>query len=152
MLLVNAGGRDFAIDVGLIRAIERPLHRVRLPGAPAYVRGVVEVRGLAVAVVDLAMRLGLPGTPKEQPAQAAVVVVDSSESVGFAVDAVGEVIALAPSSLTDLGPRGAAAGLRAITPGGAVLLEVEPLVDGRPLEPALGVLEPAPGAREEANA
>ena len=155
VLLVKAGGRDFAIDVGLIRAIERPAHRVRLPGAPAYVRGVVEVRGLAVAVVDLAMRLGLsdapaPGTPKEQ--HAAVVVVDSSEPVGFAVDALGEVVAITPSSLTDLGPRGAAAGLRAITPDGAVLLEVEPLVDGRPLEPALGVLEPAPDAHEEASA
>jgi purine-binding chemotaxis protein CheW len=157
VLLVKAGGRDFAIDVGLIRAIERPTHRVRLPGAPAYVRGVVEVRGMAVAVVDLAMRLGLhdapapgPGTPKDQVTQAAVVVVDSSEPVGFAVDAVGEVVALAPSSLTDLGPRGAAAGLRAITPDGAVLLEVEPLVDGRPLEPAQGVLAPAP--HEEAKA
>jgi purine-binding chemotaxis protein CheW len=144
VLLVKAGGRDFAIDVGLIRAIERPAHRVRLPGAPAYVRGVVEVRGLAVAVVDLAMRLGLSDAPKEQAAHAAaaVVVVDSSEPVGFAVDAVGDVVALAPSSLVDLGPRGAAAGLRALTPDGSVLLEVEPLVDGRSLEPALSVLEP----------
>ena len=149
VLLVTAGGRDFAIDVGLIRAIERPPHRVRLPGAPAYVRGVVEVRGMAVAVVDLAMRLGLqeapaPGTPKEQAAHAAVVVVDSSEPVGLAVDAVGDVVALSPSALVDLGPRGAAAGLRGVTPDGTVLLEVEPLVDGRPLEPALSVLEPAP--------
>lgn len=138
VLRVKAGGRDFALDVGLVRAIERPAHRVRLPGAPPYVRGVVEVRGQAIPVVDLAARLGLPVSPPvaEQP----VVVVDSPEPVALAVDALGEVADLAPESLRELGPAGLAAGLRAVAPDGTVVLEVEPLVDGRPLEPASGVL------------
>lgn len=147
VLRVTAGGRDFALDVGLVRAIERPAHRVRLPGAPPYVRGVVEVRGQAVAVVDLAARLGLQGSPPtpEQP----VVVVDSVEPVGLAVEVLGEVEALAPEALRELGPLGLSAGLRAIAPDGTVLLEVEPLVDGRPLQPAEAVLAEA---REQASA
>ena len=146
VLRVTAGGREFALDVGLVRAIERPVHRVRLPGAPAYVRGVVEVRGQAVAVVDLAARLGLPASTPG-PDQA-VVVVDSAEPVALAVDALGEVDALAPEELRELGPRGLAAGLRAVAPGGTVVLEVEPLVDGRPLEPAgLALIEQEQQAR-----
>lgn len=144
---MTAGGREFALDVGLVRAVERPLHRVRLPGAPPYVRGVVEVRGQAVAVVDLAARLGLPASAAvpEQP----VVVVDSAEPVGLAVDALGGVDALAPEALRELGPLGLSAGLRAVAPDGTVLLEVEPLVDGRPLQPAEAVLA---GSREQASA
>jgi purine-binding chemotaxis protein CheW len=138
VLRVKAGGHDFALDVGLIRAIERPTYRVRLPGAPSYVRGVVEVRGVAVAVVDLAARLGLPPGPPS--AEQAVVVVDSAEPVGLAVDALGEVTALPLHALSDLGARGAAAGLRGRTSDGAVLLEVEPIVDGRALEPAMSAL------------
>lgn len=147
VLRVTAGGRDFALDVGLVRAIERPAHRVRLPGAPPYVRGVVEVRGQAIPVVDLAARLGLPVSPPvtEQP----VVVVDSSEPVALAVDALGEVEDLAPEALRELGPAGLAAGLRAVAPDGTVVLEVEPLVDGRPLEAASGVLS---AAQEQASA
>lgn len=142
MLRVRAGGRDFALDVGVVRAIERPAHRVRLPGAPPYVRGVVEVRGQAVAVVDLAARLGLIAQGGADPA---VVVVDSLEPVGLSVEALGDVAAVAPESLVDLGPRGHAAGLRARAPDGTVVLEVESLVDGRPLEPAAAVLDGGDG-------
>lgn len=138
VLRVKAGGRDFALDVGLVRAIERPAHRVRLPGAPTYVRGVVEVRGQAVAVLDLAARLGL--TPSAPGPEQAVVVVDSAEPVALAVDALGEVEAIEPASLRELGARGLAAGLRAITADGTIVLEVEPLVDGRPLEAATAIL------------
>ncbi|MCO5170521.1 MAG: chemotaxis protein CheW [Planctomycetes bacterium] len=139
VLRVRAGGREFALDVGLVRAIDRPAHRVRLPGAPPYVRGVVEVRGQAVAVVDLAARLGLPPQATAEPA---VVVVDSLEPVGLWVEALGDVDAVAPGSLVDLGPPGLAAGLRAVAVDGTVVLEVEPLVDGRALEPAAPVLAP----------
>ncbi len=148
MLRVTAGGREFALDVGLVRAIERPAHRVRLPGAPPYVRGVVEVRGQAVAVVDLAARLGL--APTAPGPDQAVIVVDSAEPVALAVDALGGVDTLAPEALRELGPAGLAAGLRAIAPDGAVVLEVEPLVDGRPLEAATTVL--LDDEREQASA
>lgn len=149
VLRVKAGGRDFALDVGLVRAIERPAHRARLPGAPAYVRGVVEVRGLVVTVIDLAARLGLPPAPAGA-ADPAVVVVDSAEPMGLGVEGLGEVVSLPAGAIADLGPRGTAAGLRGVTEDGTVVLEVEPLVDGRALEPALPLL--APAAKQGASA
>lgn len=150
VLRVTAGGRRFALDAGLVRGVERPGRRVRLPGAPAYVRGVVEVQGSVVVVVDLARRLGLaPDDPCEDvdDIERAVVVVDSSEPVGLAVDDPGDVIALDPATLIELGPAGAAAGLRGLTPDGVVLLEVEPVVDGRTLAPAGPVLDRLLAAR-----
>lgn len=151
VLRVTAGGRRFALDAGLVRGVERPGRRVRLPGAPGYVRGVVEVQGSVVVVVDLARRLGL--SPHDERAddvddiERAVVVVDSSEPVGLAVDDPGDVIALDPATLIELGPAGAAAGLRGLTPDGVVLLEVEPVVDGRTLAPAGPVLDRLLAAR-----
>lgn len=137
VLRVTAGGRTFGIDAGLVRGLERPLRRVRLPGAPPWVRGVVEVRGTVVVVIDLATRLGLQAP---SPADPVVVVVDSVEPVGLQVDGPGEVVTLDPAALRDLGPAGATAGLRSAAPGGAVLLDLEAIVDGRPLAPALGPL------------
>jgi len=150
VLRVTAGGRRFALDAGLVRGVERPGRRVRLPGAPAYVRGVVEVQGSVVVVVDLARRLGLAPDDSADDVddiERAVVVIDSSEPVGLAVDDPGDVIALDPSTLIELGPAGAAAGLRGLTPDGVVLLEVEPVVDGRALAPAGPVLDQLLAAR-----
>lgn len=143
VLRVSAGGRRFAIDAGLVRGVERPARRVRLPGAPDFVRGVVEVQGAVVVVIDLARRLGLEASA---PAgvDPAVVVVESTEPIALAVDDPGSVAAVDAEALLDLGPAGAAAGLRGLLPDGAALLALEAVVDGRTLAPVGPVLEARP--------
>lgn len=128
---VTAGGRRFALDVGVVQGIERPRRWARLPLAPNYVLGVCEFAGEAVAVVDLAARLGLPAGPEQ--ATAGVVLLDSAEPVGLAVEAIEGVGEIDLAIGIDLGPTGQAAGARGLAPDGRILLESEPLVDGRPL-------------------
>lgn len=148
VLQVTAGARGFALDVTQIRSIERPARWARLPWAPDYVRGVSEVRGLVVVVIDLAARLGLP--PGLLQATQGVVVIDSAEPVGLAVEAIGDVVPIAPDGLRELGPAGRRAGIQGIDVSGLVLLDGEPLVDGRDLAPIDSVLT-TPATPKEAT-
>lgn len=131
VLNVVAGGRKFAIDIGVVQGIERPRRWARLPLAPPYVLGVCEIGGTVVAVVDLATRLGLPAGPEQQTG--GVVLLDSAEAVGLAVEGIDGVGELDLEAGIDLGPTGHAAGARGLGSTGRILLESEPLVDGRPL-------------------
>jgi len=138
VLEVVAGGQPFALDVAVIQGIERPRRWARLPWAPPYVRGICEFGGEVVTVVDLAARLALKSG--EEQGTAGVVLLDSAEPVGLAVEAIEGVGVLDLEAGVLLGPTGLGAGARGLGPDGRVLLEGEPLVDGRPLTPLLEVL------------
>ena len=131
VLLIAAGGRRFALDLAVVQGIERPRRWARLPLAPAYVLGVCEVAGAVVAVVDLALRLGLQRSPAQE--SGGVVLLESAEPVGLAVDEIEGVGELDLERGVDLGPTGQGAGARGVSSLGRVLLESEPIVDGRPL-------------------
>ncbi|MBL4847319.1 MAG: chemotaxis protein CheW [Planctomycetes bacterium] len=131
VLDVVAGGQRFAIDIGVVQGIERPRRWARLPFAPPYVLGICEIAGTVVAVVDLAIRLRLPAS--QGPSAGGVVLLDSAEPIGLAVEEIRGVGELDLSAGIDLGPTGQAAGARGLAADGRILLESEPLVDGRPL-------------------
>ena len=54
------GDELFAINVSQVREVLEVTHITRVPTAPDYMRGVVNVRGKAIPVVDLRLRFGLP--------------------------------------------------------------------------------------------
>jgi purine-binding chemotaxis protein CheW len=90
-LSVRIGGGEFAMDIMAIREIRGWIASTPLPHAPSYVRGMINLRGAALAIIDFAERLGLQGQP---PSAASVVVVVESEGqvVGLLVDAVCDII------------------------------------------------------------
>lgn len=60
---VRLGGLDCAVDVLSIAEIVNPLPVTPVPGGPALVEGLVELRGRFLPVIDLRRRLGLPVGP-----------------------------------------------------------------------------------------
>ncbi|HUK63652.1 MAG TPA: chemotaxis protein CheW [Dongiaceae bacterium] len=87
-MVFRLGDRSYGIDLGAVREILRPRPATRLPGAPAAVLGLVNVRGRIVTVVDLATTLGL----RASPAPGAVMLVEHGPKlVGAAVDEVLDV-------------------------------------------------------------
>ena len=73
-----------------VREVIRVSEITRVPQAPSHVRGVANLRGRILAVVELRSRLGLP--PAEPTARARVVVVEVRDRVlGLLVDAVSQV-------------------------------------------------------------
>jgi len=91
------GDELFAIDVAQVREVlELPLI-TRVPTAPAYMRGVVNVRGKAVPVVDLRTKFGLPVTAETLASRIIVMELDldgESTVIGGITDSVHEVIEL----------------------------------------------------------
>ena len=89
LLIVELRGGLYGIDSTTVREIVTVLEATRLPGAPAHVRGVVNLRGQLLTVVDLGHRLtGQPSTA----AEGSIVVIMSSDRVlGVLVEDVHDV-------------------------------------------------------------
>jgi purine-binding chemotaxis protein CheW len=69
-----------------------------VPHAPAPVRGITNMRGRVLAVVDLRVRLGLP--PVAIDSQSRILVVSSRErSIGLLADAARQVVKILPSGV-----------------------------------------------------
>lgn len=107
-MLCRLGGRTYGVDLLAIREIIPVRGATRLPQSPAYVAGLMNVRGTIVTVIDLSRRLGGPGTGTD----ASVVLVEHrGKLVGVAVDEVTEVLRLRPDEIDPPGPEYAAAGV-----------------------------------------
>ena len=89
LLIVELRGGLYGIDSSLVREIVAELEAARLPGAPTHVRGVVNLRGQLLTVVDLGHRL--TNTPATTPNGSIVVVTAAERTLGLVVDDVHEV-------------------------------------------------------------
>ncbi|RNF33199.1 chemotaxis protein CheW [Paracoccus methylarcula] len=83
--------QDFCIDIGLVREIRGWSPTTVLPHAPHYVKGVINLRGSVVTVVDLSARLGFGAT---EPSQRHVVIIAMHERriVGLLADLVSDIV------------------------------------------------------------
>jgi chemotaxis signal transduction protein len=87
---VRAGGEQYALPVQGVREITRRERITPVPGAPAGVLGVWNLRGDVIAAVDLASLLGLEGAADSDEAR--MVVAEHGElRAGLTVEAVTEV-------------------------------------------------------------
>ncbi len=93
---------EFAIDILFVQEINRMLQITKVPNAPAFVSGVVNLRGRVIPVIDLRTKLGIE--VKKHDKNTRIVVVEVKEkTVGFIVDAVKEVLRI-PASITEPPP------------------------------------------------
>lgn len=96
------GNELFAINVAQVREVLEVSTITRVPTAPDYMRGVVNVRGKAIPVVDLRLRFGLAAT-KDTVSTRVIVMelqLDGETAVlGGVADSVHEVIELDPSKI-----------------------------------------------------
>jgi len=96
------GDELFAIVVSHVREVLEIGRVTQVPTAPEYMRGVVNVRGKAIPVVDLRRRFGLPPAPDTLNTRIVVMelVLDGEPTVvGGVADSVHEVIELEPSQI-----------------------------------------------------
>jgi purine-binding chemotaxis protein CheW len=95
-LRLSLGSDPYAVRIDSVREILEVAQLTPLPLMPAFVRGVMNLRGAVVPVIDLAARLGLPATVLAR--RSCVVMVDvrpaqdqPAYTIGVLVDAVYEV-------------------------------------------------------------
>ena len=128
-MLVSAGGKRFALPLGLIREVVTARPYTPLPGSPPWVGGLVNVRGRVVTVVDLSARLRLPAA-SELPGHRVVVVSSRDREVGIAVEDVLRIVRVPATEVEPLAaaevPLGGAAFLtRALRTEQATFMAVD---------------------------
>jgi len=96
------GDELFAIDVAGVREVLDLSEITRVPSAPAYLRGVVNVRGSAIPVVDLRRKFGLSPAPDTVSSRIVVLELELDGEltvVGGLADSVHEVLELERSQI-----------------------------------------------------
>ncbi len=97
-------GELFAIEVARVREVLDLSEITRVPGAPPYMRGIVNVRGSAIPVVDLRRKFDLP--PASDTVNTRIVVIELQLDgelvvVGGLSDSVHEVLELSRAEIGD---------------------------------------------------
>ena len=101
-LTFTLGSELFALDIGWVKEILDDKNITKIPRTPDFVRGVINVRGRAIPVVDLRLKFGMPAT--ELATNTCVIIAEvemQGEKVvmGALADAVQEVLELRPDDI-----------------------------------------------------
>lgn len=89
---------EYGADIVKVTVIERMLHIARVPATPAYIKGVINLRGDIIPVMDLRARLGLPEKAEDEDTR---IIIFNIHNVifGAIVDSVSEVLQLEESKI-----------------------------------------------------
>ena len=91
LISFRIGAQEFCVDIMSVREIRGWTVATPLPRTPEFVRGVINLRGAVLPIIDLAARLGLGVTEAE--ARHVIIVAQIGEQVvGLLVDAVSDIL------------------------------------------------------------
>src|SRR5258706_4402051 len=115
-LTCRLGDETYAVDILQVQEIREVNEVTRVPHVAPFVRGVINLRGAIVPIVDLGLMFGFPEPAKLAGASAIVLDVDH-RLVGLVVSSVSDVLQLADDEIAptpELGSRAIAAAIAGI--------------------------------------
>ncbi len=91
----SVGTEEFCVDILKVQEIIRMMDITKIPNAPEFVEGVINLRGKVIPIVDFGKRCNLHGASEGEESQKRIVVAAVGEkTVGLVVDRVSQVIKL----------------------------------------------------------
>lgn len=90
--------KEYGIPVNQVLYIEKIDHITRVPGTVPFVKGVINLRGVIIPIIDLRLRFDLEEEDYSDSTRAIIVTVNEME-VGLIVDAANDVIDISPSCI-----------------------------------------------------
>jgi len=105
-LTFNLAGEEYGVDILSVREIRGWSRVTRIPQTPAYVLGVLNLRGAIVPIMDLRLRFGLE---RETYGESTVVIIVAvaERLFGIVVDAVSDVVDIDPAAVKPVPDMGA---------------------------------------------
>ncbi len=98
LVTFKIAGEEFGVDILKVQEIIRMLPITKVPNAPPFVEGVINLRGKVIPVIDMRKRFGMKANPHDS--QTRIKVMDlQGQVVGFVVDAVSEVLRIKESTV-----------------------------------------------------
>jgi purine-binding chemotaxis protein CheW len=133
------GKEEYGLEILKVREIIGWLDITALPRTPPYVKGVVNLRGQVIVVVDLRAKFSMEPAPKTD--QTCIIVVEISHagrklSTGIIVDHVSEVLEIPADHIEDPPTFGAAVdtdfilGMGKVAQAVKILLDIDKVLDG----------------------
>lgn len=109
LVTFRMGTEEYGVDILKVQEINRMTEIAKVPNAPVYVEGVINLRGRVIPVVSLRKRFGF--AEKESDEQSRIIIMDiQGITIGVIVDSVSEVLRIpsgtvdpAPNITTDMG-------------------------------------------------
>lgn len=100
------GNQEFCLDIMKVREVRSWSEATVLPQTPNYIKGVINLRGVVLPIIDLALYLEMPEVkPKER--NVVIVVQGSKSQIGILVESVSDILATSKNmiqSISDLPP------------------------------------------------
>lgn len=132
VLAFRLGQEEYGVDILKVQEIRGHDPVTRIANAPAFIEGVVNLRGIIVPIVDLRLRFGIAAS-RERP-RVVVILNVLGRVIGMVVDSVSDVVRLGPDDIRPAPEMGGGfgadflLGLGTIDERMLILLDIEGLV------------------------
>ncbi|MDF2820702.1 MAG: CheW protein [Clostridiales bacterium] len=98
-IVVKFGEEQFGINIQYVHNIVRMQRMTRIPKAPVYIKGVINLRGEIIPVMSLRSKFDLPDDEYTNKTRIIIVKIDPEFPLGLLVDEVREVVQLDEGSI-----------------------------------------------------
>lgn len=99
-VIFTLGEEEYGLDIMLVNAIEKYTNLVRIPNAPSYVRGIINIRGEVIPVFSLRRKFGLEDKTMDDNTKL-IVTKSNHILIAYEVDAVKEIIEISSANIID---------------------------------------------------
>jgi len=153
VLVFVLGREEYGVDILKVQEIRGYEKVTPIPAAPAYLKGVVNLRGIIVPVIDLRVKFGMPD-PRYDAFTVVVILRLARRVIGVVVDGVSDVMALRAQDVKpapQLGSVVESSFIEGLGTGGdrmVLLLDIEKLLSTGELNLLNQVTSAAPGAAQ----
>jgi purine-binding chemotaxis protein CheW len=89
-LTFQLADEEYGVEILKVREINGLMNITAVPQMPPYMKGVINLRGKVIPIVDLRLKFGLPEAPYTE--QTCIIVVNVGKEIGIVVDTVSEVL------------------------------------------------------------
>jgi purine-binding chemotaxis protein CheW len=143
-LAFTLGSEEYGIDIQKVQELRGYDAVTRIANAPDYIKGVVNLRGTIVPILDMRIKLKL-GTPGYDQFTVVIILNVAGRTMGMVVDSVSDVTTLSPEQIKPAPPMGSALDVNYVTGLGTIDQRMLILVDIDQLmsSPDIGLLDVA---------
>jgi purine-binding chemotaxis protein CheW len=98
LVVFDLAGEQFGVSISSVESIIKMQYITSLPQSPVYIKGVINLRGKVLPVMDLHTRFGLPEKVTDRNSRIIVVSI-AGTTIGMIVDVVSEVLTVSEHSV-----------------------------------------------------
>lgn len=153
-LTFNLADEEYGVDILSVREIRGWSPVTRIPQAPPYVLGVINLRGAIVPILDMRIRFGLQAVERDRNAVTIIVAINE-RNFGIVVDNVSDVVSIGSDQVQPVPDMGAVIDtryLRGLVRQGdrmVLLLDIDKLMKPDDMESLNAALAPGADAAED---